>query len=51
MLKVELILYKNWRKNQCYIQSRIITMNFPVLQANVKIHAAPAGRLWRTKQR
>lgn len=25
-------------------------MNFPVLQANVKIHAAPAGRLWRTKQ-
>ena len=44
MLKVELILYKNWRKNQCYIQFRSIIMNFPVLQENVKIPAVPADR-------
>ena len=50
MLKVELILYKNWRKNQCYIQFRIIIMNFPVLQENVKIPAVPDGRSWQTKQ-
>ncbi len=29
---------------------RIIIMNFPVLQENVKIHAVPAGRLWQMKQ-
>ena len=44
MLKVELILYKNWRKNQCYIQSRIIISNSNVRPTSAKILAVPDGR-------
>ena len=44
MLNVEITLHINVSDEQLYIQFRIIIMNFPVLQENVKIPAVPAGR-------